>query len=90
MKDFITQASDLICGYPLFIVLIGGGLFLFFYSRMVPFRYFGRSIEALRAKDSGKGEAGQISSWQARMLSLPDMAGAERVLPCVQKVLEPR
>ena len=65
MKDFITQASDLICGYPLFIVLIGGGLFLFFYSRMVPFRYFGRSIEALRAKDSSEGEGGQITSWQA-------------------------
>ena len=65
MKDFISQASDLICGYPLFIVLIGGGLFLFFYSRMVPFRYFGRSIEALRAKDSSEGEGGQITSWQA-------------------------
>ncbi len=64
MRDFITQASDLICGYPLFIVLIGGGLFLFFYSRMVPFRYFGRSIEALRVKEEGNSD-GQISSWQA-------------------------
>lgn len=49
---------------PLFIVLIGGGLFFMFYSRFIPFRYYGRAIKALRVKEDDKA-SGQISSFQA-------------------------
>lgn len=48
---------------PLFIVLIGGGVFFLFYSRFVPFRYYGKAIQALRVKDPNA--KGQISSFQA-------------------------
>ncbi|MDE6862211.1 MAG: sodium/alanine symporter, partial [Alistipes sp.] len=61
----ITQASDFICGYPLFTVLIGGGLFLLIYSGFVPFRYLHRAISALRGSDDGR--EGQISSFEALM-----------------------
>ncbi len=59
----ITAVSDFICGYPLFILLIGGGLFFLIYSGFVPLRYYGRAIKALRVKDN-KAE-GQISSFEA-------------------------
>lgn len=61
--SYITEIADVICGYPLFIALIGGGLFLFLYSGMISLRKLPHSIKALRMKQSaGHGE---ISSAQA-------------------------
>ncbi len=65
IDDSIIAASDFIGGYPLFTVLIGGGLVLLVYSGFAPFRYLGRSVAALRMKDNGT--AGQISSFEALM-----------------------
>lgn len=62
MKDLIIKVSDFVCGYPLFIWLVGGGLFLFIYSRAVPLRRFGAAIRSLKARKTG---AGEISSFQA-------------------------
>ncbi|MBQ0025374.1 MAG: alanine:cation symporter family protein [Bacteroidales bacterium] len=59
----IASFSDFICGYPLFFLLIGGGLFFLFYSKFAPIRYYGRAINVLRIKDD-KAE-GQISSFEA-------------------------
>ena len=62
-SDTLTAVADGICGYPLFITLICGGLFLFFYSRMVSLRHLPDALRALRINQSaGKGE---ISSAQA-------------------------
>lgn len=61
----ITRIADIVCGYPLFFALIGGGLFLFFYSGMVSLRRIPHALRALREEQSvGKG---QISSAQALM-----------------------
>ena len=59
----IAAFSDFICGYPLFFLLVGGGLFFLFYSKFAPLRYYGRAIGALRLKDDSA--AGQISSFEA-------------------------
>ena len=61
--DGIVAFSDFICGYPLFFLLIGGGLFFLIYSRFTPLRRYGRAIQALRVKDAGA--KGQISSFEA-------------------------
>lgn len=84
MEDFlsnigqtIVKISDFVCGYPEFLLLIGGGLFLFFYSGAVSIRRLPWSIRALRhkqAKAAGK-EAGQISSLQALMSSIAATVG---------------
>ena len=59
----LTSIADAICGYPLFIILIGGGLYLFIRSRAVSLRCFPEALRVLRQKqNSGKGE---ISSVQA-------------------------
>lgn len=72
MSDIIATVSDFVCGYPLFILLIGGGLFLFIYSGFVPLRMFGASIKALGHKSDGEG---QISSFQALMTTISSTVG---------------
>lgn len=72
MIDIITKISDFVCGYPLFILLIGGGLFLFLYSGAIPLRKFGTAIKALGHKSDGEG---QISSFQALMTTISSTVG---------------
>jgi AGCS family alanine or glycine:cation symporter len=48
---------------PLFLTLIGGGLFFLVYSKFIPFRYYGRALKAVGVKEE-KAE-GQLSSFQA-------------------------
>lgn len=64
LGQWITAVSDFVCGYPLFILLVGGGLYFLIYSGFVPLRYYGRAIKALKSDDSTKAE-GQISSFEA-------------------------
>ena len=73
IKDAIVAFSDFICGYPLFILLIGGGLFLFLYSGAIPVRKYGLAIRSMRTDKAG-GE-GQISSFQALMSAISSTVG---------------
>ncbi len=61
---FVTALADFLCGYPLFILLIGGGFFLFFYSGMVSLRKLPAAMRELRSKQS-RESGSQISSVQA-------------------------
>ena len=69
----ITNFSDFICGYPMFLLLIGGGLILFCYSKAVSIRCIGHSMKAL-THSSNSGE-GQISSFQALMSAIASTVG---------------
>ena len=62
-EQFLTLIADFLCGYPLFTLLIGGGIFLFISSGAVSLCRLPAAIAELRKKHSG-GE-GQISSLQA-------------------------
>ena len=72
MRDIIVGFTNFICGYPLFCWLIGGGLFLFIYSRAVPLRRFGTAVRSLRTRKTG---AGEISSFQALMSAISATVG---------------
>lgn len=63
ISAIITTFAEVICGYPLFFLLIGGGLYLFLSSGMVSIRHLPDAIRELRIKGS-KGN-GEISSAQA-------------------------
>lgn len=70
MLDALTNISDFICGLPLFIALMGGGLFLFIKSGMVSIRHLPAALSVLKERQNpGNGE---ISSLQA----LASVAGA--------------
>ncbi|MCM1484397.1 MAG: alanine:cation symporter family protein [Muribaculaceae bacterium] len=60
---YITLVADTLCGYPLFALLIGGGLYLFLYSGMVSLRRLPAALKALRTSRSPR--SGEISSLQA-------------------------
>ncbi len=51
--------------WPMFILLIGGGLFLAFYSKFIPFRYFSHAIAVVSGKYDDKNAKGDVSSFQA-------------------------
>ena len=75
--EAIIAVADSLCEYPEFILLIGGGLFLFFYSGAVSIRRLPQAIGVLREKqaaDSGKS-TGQISSFQALMSAIAATVG---------------
>ena len=63
LGDSIVDFSNWIWGMPLFILLIGGGLYFLIYSGFVPFRYYLRALKALTAKEDDA--PGQISSFEA-------------------------
>ncbi|MCF0220384.1 MAG: amino acid carrier protein [Muribaculaceae bacterium] len=79
ISNAIISFADFICGYPLFIVLIGGGLYLSFRSRFVSLRRLPHAIRALRSKEAAKrledNKAGQISSVHALLNAIAATVG---------------
>ncbi|WP_394974869.1 alanine/glycine:cation symporter family protein [uncultured Croceitalea sp.] len=56
---------DALASWPMFILLIGGGIFLMVYSRLSPYRLFGHAIAITRGKYDDKNAKGEITSLQA-------------------------
>ena len=50
IEQGIVYISDFICGYPLFILLIGGGLFFLIYSGFAPFSYYKKALTSLKSE----------------------------------------
>ncbi len=67
IAQFIIDAADLLGGYPLFFLLIGGGLYLFISSGAVSLRRLPAALAEFRHKnaDGEAASAGHISSVQA-------------------------
>jgi AGCS family alanine or glycine:cation symporter len=70
---YLVQVADFICGYPLFFLLIGGGLYLFLSSGAISVRRLPDSIRVLREKTDHKD--GQISSVQALLSAVAGTVG---------------
>ena len=64
INDFISALLPF-TDWPMFILLIGGGLFLVFYSKLLPYRYFGHAIAITAGKYDDKNAEGDVSSFQA-------------------------
>ncbi len=63
LGKYIVEVADFLCGYPLFFLLIGGGLYLFISSGFVSLRRLPSAMRELRRKNDARN--GQISSVQA-------------------------
>jgi len=64
INDFLVNANS-IANWPMFLLLIGGGLFLVFYSKLLPYRFFGHAIAITAGKYDDKSAKGDVSSFQA-------------------------
>ncbi|MFI3240109.1 MAG: alanine/glycine:cation symporter family protein [Bacteroidales bacterium] len=63
LENLVVTVSDFVCGYPLFLLLIGGGIFFLIYSKFIPLRYYGHALKLLGEK--GDSNQGQISPFEA-------------------------
>ncbi len=71
--QFIIDAAEILCGYPLFFLLIGGGLYLFIRSGAVSLRRLPNALAELRLKNNAG--VGQISSVQALLSAIAATIG---------------
>lgn len=60
---------------PILFLLILGGLFFFFYSRFIHYKYFGHSIAILKGKYHNPNDPGQISPYEALSTALASTVG---------------
>lgn len=67
MKEFNDILLKAISGteWPMFLLLIGGGLFLVLFSKGLPYRYFGHAVAIARGKYDDVTAKGDVSSLQA-------------------------
>jgi alanine or glycine:cation symporter, AGCS family len=76
-----TSLSDLISSFatqvwtPVLFLLILGGLFFFFYSRFIHYKYFGHTINILRGKYDNPNDPGQINAYEALSTALASTVG---------------
>lgn len=64
INDFLSAAIPY-TEWPMFLLLIGGGLFLVIYSGFRPYRYFGHALAITAGKYDDKNARGDVSSFQA-------------------------
>jgi len=75
LDQFIAEFASAVWGIPLVILLIGGGIYLLIYSRFLPFRYLGHSVEVLRGKYNNPDDPGDINHFQALSTALSSTVG---------------
>lgn len=71
----LSEMASFAWGLPLLIILIGGGIFLSFRIRFLPFRYLGHAIQVLRGKYDDPDDPGEISHFQALATALAATVG---------------
>lgn len=74
LNDFLLKAISA-TEWPMFILLIGGGLLLVFYSKGLPYRFFGHAIAITRGKYDDKDAKGDVSSMQALFAAVAATVG---------------
>ena len=67
--------SNFMWGIPLLVLLLGGGIYFFIYSRLLPFRYLKHAVQILVGKYDDPDEPGQINHYQALSTALSATIG---------------
>lgn len=75
IRFILAKFSEYAWGYPLLILLLGGGLFFMIYSRFLPFRHFKHAMDVLRGKYDDPNDPGDISHFEALSSALAATVG---------------
>lgn len=75
LENLLEAFSSYMWGTPLVILLVGGGTYLMFFSRFIPYRYFWHSINILRGKYDNPDDPGDISHFEALSSALAATIG---------------
>ena len=70
LESFVSNFAAFLWGLPLLIILVGGGLYLLIYSRLIQFKYFFHAIDILRGKFDNDNDTGEISHFSALSTAL--------------------
>ena len=73
-KLIIESADSLWNGPILIFILLGGGVIIFFYSRLLPFKYIFHSLDIIKEKHS-KSTVGKITHFQAITTQIGTIVG---------------
>ncbi|MDT0293351.1 alanine/glycine:cation symporter family protein [Mesonia ostreae] len=75
LDKIISQFASAIWGFPLIILLVGGGLYLLILSNFLPFRYLGHALDVLKGKFNNPDDPGEINHFQALSTALSSTVG---------------
>lgn len=79
VDSFFAAAVEYAWGWPLIILLIGGGAYLTVMSRFIPFLALRHAIEILRGKWDDPDDPGEISHLQALATALSATVGVSNI-----------
>ncbi len=71
----ISQFASIAWGPWLLVLLLGGGVYFFLYSRLLPFRHFAHAVRILLGRYDNPHDTGQISHFQALSSALAGTVG---------------
>jgi len=74
MSEFISSVATGVWTPVLFLLILGGVFFLF-YSRFLPYKFFGHAISILRGKYDDPNNPGQLSAYEALSTALASTVG---------------
>ncbi|MGK0297634.1 MAG: AGCS family alanine or glycine:cation symporter [Gammaproteobacteria bacterium] len=75
LEELSAAFANFMWGMPLVVLLVGGGTWLVFYSRFLPYRHFRHSIDILLGKYDHPDDDGLISHYQALATALSGTLG---------------
>ena len=76
IEQFIINLANTLWNGPILItVLLGGGIILFFYSKLLPFKYFFHSLNILKERESSSSNFGKITFFQAISAQIGTIVG---------------
>jgi len=75
LDHWASAFSSFMWGFPLLVLLVGGGVYFLLLSRFLPFRYFGHAVSVLRGKYDDPNDPGQINHFEALATALAATVG---------------
>jgi alanine or glycine:cation symporter, AGCS family len=77
--QLIISAADFIWGFPVLLLLLGGGFYFLVYSRLAPLKYLKHALQILTGKYDDPNEPGQLRHYQALSTALAGTVGMGNV-----------
>ena len=76
IEQFIINLANTLWNGPILIaVLLGGGIILFFYSKLLPFKYIFHSLDIVKERQSHRSNFGKITFFQAISAQIGTIVG---------------
>ena len=76
IEQFIINLANTLWNGPILItVLLGGGIILFFYSKLLPFKYILHSLDIIKERQSFDSNFGKITFFQAISAQIGTIVG---------------